>query len=213
MTRLVLIVIGVVLLFWLLVCAGASSAFGANIPHNANKYRAELTRQSRLLFGLDAPVALFAAQVHQESYWNHSAVSHVGAKGLAQFMPATAKWIPAIDSALINPQPTNPKWALRALVRYDHWLYSRLKADNHCDRWAMTLSAYNGGLGWVLRDKTTANAAGKSRWLWWDNVELFNAGRRAAAFNENRHYPRRILLMLTPRYQQAGWGMGVCHGA
>lgn len=197
------------LLFWLLVCLAASHALAAGIPHAAHSYRADLTRQARLVWGMDAPLAMLAAQVHQESAWNPSAISKVGAKGLAQFMPATAKWIPAIDSQLINPAPTNPKWALRALARYDHWLYSRLKADTNCDRWAMTLSAYNGGLGWVLRDKRAANAAGKSRWLWWDNVELFNAGRSAAAFKENRHYPQRILHTLTPRYVVAGWGQGV----
>nr|WP_293266787.1 transglycosylase SLT domain-containing protein [Neptunomonas sp.] len=152
-----------------------------------------------------------AAQIHQESAWNKSAVSAVGAKGLAQFMPGTARWIPAIDSRLNNPQPTNPTWALRALARYDFWLYSKLKADTYCDRWAMTLSAYNGGLGWVLRDKKAANAAGDSRWLWWDNVEKYNAGRGKSQFRENRGYPRRILRLLTPRYQQAGWGQGVCH--
>lgn len=197
--------------FWICLAGLAVTAWGADSvkapPHKASQYRQELTRQARLLFGLDAPVALFAAQVHQESYWNPNAVSRVGAKGLAQFMPATAKWIPAIDSQLVNPQPTNPKWALRALVRYDHWLYSRLKADTNCDRWAMALSAYNGGLGWVLRDKKAANQGGKSRWLWWDNVELFNAGRSKWAFKENRGYPRRIMQTLMPRYHS--WGLGV----
>jgi soluble lytic murein transglycosylase-like protein len=195
-------------LFWMGI--GASVAYAAGIPRDAHLHKLELTRQARLIWGLNAPVSVMAAQVHQESAWNPDAISWVGAKGLAQFMPATAKWIPTIDSQLINPNPTNPKWALRALARYDYWLYSRLKADTNCDRWAMTLSAYNGGLGWVLRDKKAANAAGKSRWLWWDNVERFNAGRGAAQFRENRHYPKRILKELTPRYVKANWGLGAC---
>ncbi|SIS88124.1 Transglycosylase SLT domain-containing protein [Neptunomonas antarctica] len=193
--------------------ASCSAALAAGIPHESNRYRNDLTRQARLIWGIDAPIAVMAAQVHQESAWDKSAVSAVGATGLAQFMPATARWIPVIDSQLSNPQPTNPTWALRALARYDFWLYSRLRADTHCDRWAMTLSAYNGGLGWVLRDKKAANAAGDSRWLWWDNVEKYNAGRKNDSFLENRGYPRRILLMLMPRYQQAGWGQGIqCGG-
>jgi len=44
-------------------------------------------------WGLEAPVALFAAQVHQESGWREDARSPVGALGLAQFMPGTAAWI------------------------------------------------------------------------------------------------------------------------
>jgi transcriptional regulator with XRE-family HTH domain len=36
----------------------------------ASRYRAELTRTAHAEVGLDAPVALFAAQIHQESGWN-----------------------------------------------------------------------------------------------------------------------------------------------
>lgn len=192
----------------LLLCAAVA---WAEIPHNATKYRAELTRQSRLVWGLQAPVAVLAAQVHQESAWRPGAVSPVGAQGLAQFMPATADWMPSIDPSLAQGSPFTPAWSLRALARYDFWLFSRLKADAPCDRWAMTLSAYNGGLGWVLRDKTSAKQAGDSPWLWWGHVERHNAGRSAAAFAENRGYPRRILYTLLPRYAAAGWGDEVCH--
>lgn len=186
------------------------SAEAAPVPHAANQHRQELTRQARLVWGLDAPLAVMAAQVHQESYWNHRAISHAGAQGIAQFMPATARWMPDIDSGLNNPQPFNPRWAFRALARYDKWIYSRLKADTDCDRWAMTLASYNGGLGNLLEEKRLAVLGGHSRWLWWDNVEHYNANRSAANFRENRHYPRRILLELTPRYVSAGWGKGVC---
>ncbi|WP_211232654.1 transglycosylase SLT domain-containing protein [Marinobacterium litorale] len=198
--------------FWTLVVLFVLAPLGeaAEIPHAAHQYRQELTRQARLVWGLDAPLAVMAAQVHQESYWNPKAISPVGAEGLGQFMPRTAEWMPDIDPVLAQPVPFNPRWSLRALARYDRWLHSRLKADTNCDRWAMTLSAYNGGLGWVLRDKALAVENGHSRWLWWDNVERYNAGRSAANFRENRHYPRRILHELTPRYAAAGWGEGVC---
>ena len=101
-------------------------AVAGDIPHAAQQYRYELTRQARLVWGINAPIATMAAQVHQESAWNPNAVSHVGAQGLAQFMPATAAWMPQIDNTLHRVYPTNPSWALRALARYDHWLYSRL---------------------------------------------------------------------------------------
>lgn len=182
------------------------------IPHDAMRYRDDLVRQSRLVFGLDAPVALLAAQVHAESSWNPRAISPAGAEGLAQFMPATASWIPTLDSALASKATFTPAWSLRAMARYNHWLYGRLRADTDCDRWAMVLSAYNGGLGWVLRDKQAALDAEDSPWRWWGNVENHNAGRSAAAFSENRRYPRRILLGLSPLYRAAGWGQGVCCG-
>lgn len=182
----------------------------ADVPHEAQRYRQDLTRQARLVWGLDAPVALLGAQVHQESAWRRYAISPAGAEGLAQFMPATAEWMQDLDIHLAGADAFNPTWAFRAVARYDHWLYTRLKASTPCDKWAMVLAAYNGGLGWVLKDKTLAAASGASRWQWWGHVERFNAGRSQANFRENRHYPRRILLTLTPRYANAGWGQTVC---
>lgn len=185
-------------------------AAAADIPQGALKHRADLTRNARAVWGLDAPVATFAGQVHQESRWRPEAVSPVGAQGIAQFMPATADWIGAAYPALANQQPFNPGWGLRALVTYDRHLWERIKAATPCDRMAMTLSAYNGGLGWVWRDQKLAAAQGADSARWFDQVEQFNAGRHAAAFRENRGYPRLILLTFEPRYNAAGWGRGSC---
>lgn len=197
---------------WLLVGLVLIAPFteAAGIPQGAQQYRQELTRQARLVWGLDAPLAVMAAQVHQESAWNPKAISPAGAEGLGQFMPATANWMPDLDPALVEVVPFNPRWSMRALARYDYWLHSRLQADTACDRWAMTLASYNGGLGNVLEEKRLAAANGHSRWLWWNNVERYNADRSAANFRENRDYPRRILQTLLPRYTAAGWGKEVC---
>ena len=43
------------------------------------QYRRVLTRESRAVWGLNVSVALFVAQIHQESQWNMRAVSPVGA--------------------------------------------------------------------------------------------------------------------------------------
>lgn len=72
------------------------------------------------------------------------------------------------------------------------------------------LSAYNGGQGWVNRDRKLASAKGADKLAWFDSVERHNAGRSAANFRENRHYPRAILLRWEPMYAAAGWGPGVC---
>jgi len=180
----------------------------AEVPQSAQQYRGELTRNARLAWGLDAPIATFAAQVHQESGWNARAVSRVGAKGLAQFMPATADWIGGIVPELAQRQPDNPVWALRALTAYDRWLWERTAAENDCERIAMVLSAYNGGLGWLLKDKALTQASGGIRTRWWGQVERFNAGRSQGAFAENRGYPKRIIKVLQPAY--TAWGKGVC---
>jgi len=182
----------------------------AEVPAAAKFYRADLTRSARVVMGLDAPVSLFAAQIHQESGWRASARSGVGAQGLAQFMPATANWISDLFPELARNDPYNPGWSLRALVRYDDWLYARIRAADACQRWAMTLSAYNGGLGWISRDQARASRQGLDQLVWFGSVETVNAGRSASNWRENRDYPRRIIYDRQPLYVAAGWGAGVC---
>ena len=204
----------------LLVFMAAAMLFGVTrcepvaadaIPHAANAHRATLVRSAHYVWGLDAPIATFAAQVHQESTWRSNVTSHAGAQGIAQFMPATAQWMADIyPNTLTSPQPFNPGWALRAMVQYDSWLYTRNQAESPCERWAMTLAAYNGGQGWVNRDRRLALASGASELAWFNSIELFNAGRSISNFTENRNYPRRILMQLEPIYVAAGWGSGVC---
>lgn len=202
------VIVGALLGIVLIRCMPVSAE---TIPHAANAHRATLVRAAHYTWGLDAPIATFAAQVHQESGWRQEARSPVGAQGLAQFMPATAQWMSELyPDTLGNAQPYNPGWALRAMVEYDLWIFKRLQAESRCDQWAMTLAAYNGGLGWVYKDKKLALASGASGLAWFDHIERFNSGRSLANFRENRHYPRVILLRWESAYVRAGWGNGVC---
>lgn len=185
-------------------------ASAASVPREALQYRSELIRNARVVWGLDAPVATFAAQVHQESRWRADAKSPVGAGGIAQFMPSTATWIGQAYADLADADPFNPSWGLRALVTYDQHIWDRTSAATGCDRMAKTLAGYNGGPGWVTRDERLAKANGADPSRWFGQVEHHNAGRSPAAFRENRGYPRRILLELEPAYVEAGWGAGSC---
>jgi soluble lytic murein transglycosylase-like protein len=199
-----------ILVFALLGYAFVSAAIAQLVPAEATRYRADLTRAAHTQWGLDAPVATLGAQVHQESGWRPAAVSQVGAQGLAQFMPATSAWwcqrqgTPSADCL-----PTNPQWAFRAMAGYDKYLYDRVAGGTTCDRSAFALSSYNGGLGWMIRDKSFASSKGLDP-LTWADVATVNAGRSPAAWIENRHYPQAILITHTPRYVKAGWGLGAC---
>lgn len=195
--------------FWLIILltfgiyAGRSCA--AEPPHAALKHRAELTRIAHATWGLDAPMAVFAAQIHQESGWNPQAISHVGASGMAQFMPATAKWWCEINDLSVEEcQPTNHIWAMRALVGYDRWLYERVIGKNDFDRMWAALRAYNGGLEHWQREAALVKPA-------YDQASIDAACGRAKRHPkhcvENLGYPRRILTVLQPRY--LGWGQGV----
>jgi membrane-bound lytic murein transglycosylase MltF len=189
------------------VCASAV----AQVPASADHYRRELTRIAQQEMGLGAPVALFAAQIHQESSWRSTAKSPY-AQGLTQFTPATAKWISEIYPDLGPAAPYSPSWAMRAMVRYDLHIMASVKPWHardipQCDKWAFTLSGYNGGPGWITRDRRQAEAAAHCPDRWWASVENYST-RSAAAFKENRHYPQRILKELAPRYVAAAWPTG-----
>lgn len=193
------------------VLCACQPAYADSIPRDAEQYRRTLVRAAHAEWGLDAPIATLAAQVHQESAWRANARSQVGAQGLAQFMPTTSAWMAQLyPNTLGANQPFNPGWALRALVTYDRWLSQRIQARGPCEKWAFVLSAYNGGLGWVQKDTRQASAKGADKLAWFDSVERHNAGRSAANFRENRNYPRAILLRWEPLYAAAGWGAGVC---
>jgi soluble lytic murein transglycosylase-like protein len=173
---------------------------------DASKYKHQLRQEAHLIWGLDAPVSTFAAQIHQESLWDETAKSPVGAIGLSQFMPATANWISGLHQDLKHNQPTNPVWAMRALVRYDKFLYERVKAINQCERMAFALAAYNGGLGWVNKRKEKS----KQPLLCFDKTCAINPGITRSNQNENAEYPRRILLKYEASYIKDGWGPGSC---
>lgn len=173
-------------------------------PADAARYQLTLRREAQQAWGLGAPVASLAAQVHQESRWNTTARSAVGAQGLAQFMPATSTWISGLYPSLADRAPENPTWALRALVVYDKWLSDRIRAADDCQRFAFALSAYNGGLGWVYKRQKLSPEPG----VCFGATCTINPGVSAASQKENAHYPDVILHRWQPLY--SSWGVGAC---
>ncbi len=190
-----------------LVLSVAFKPAAAQVPAEANAHKRTLLRAAQLEWGLGAPVAVFAAQVHQESGWRPEAVSRVGARGLAQFMPGTAAWWCELNGlSRLDCQPHNPAWAMRALVGYDKYLYDRAPARySGRDRMWVALRAYNGGLGhWQAEARTTGLALPTRAQV---DGACGQARRAALHCAENLGYPRRILITLQPRY--AAWGPGL----
>lgn len=176
-------------LFVLLVTGHAHAA--EPIPAAALKYRSEVIRATRAEWGLGAPVARIAAQVDAESRWREAARSPVGARGLAQFMPATEQWYGGLRPDLGKADAWNPGWALRGMAGYDHWLYVRVRGATACDRMDKAQGSYNSGLGWTYRDEALAAKMGLDPGLW-DSLSAVNAGRTLAAKNETNLYVKRI---------------------
>lgn len=79
----------------------------------------------------NVPEDLFARLIQQESAWNPKARSHKGALGLAQLMPATARYL-GVD-------PHNPAENLEGGARYLAEQYRTFGS------WRLALAAYNAG--------------------------------------------------------------------
>lgn len=86
----------------------------------------------------NVPIDLLAAQLHVESNFNPFAVSPAGARGIAQFMPSTAKAYGLHD-------PTDGDASIDAQARLMRDLLARFKTA------ALALAAYNAGAGAVAR--------------------------------------------------------------
>ena len=127
------------------------------------KFYRQVYKESRYFIGTDAPVHYFMGQIEQESRCKEGITAFDGGMGLGQFMPETANWIQAREAALkefgIDPQPYNPRWAIRALILYNRWLAKesgRICPDGYI--WYYVFRAYNGGLGNLIREIRRANS-------------------------------------------------------
>ncbi len=190
------------------ICGDRSSHRRVIIPSRSHRYRRSLVRSVQSVWGLDGPSSRHAAQIHAESSWRPNAASHV-AHGLAQFTWSTARWISKVYPALGHAAPYSPDWAIAAQVRYNYHLYVSLAdVSNECDRWAMVLSAYNGGPGWLRRDRVMAAASGADEKAWWGSVERYSP-RAEIHRQRNRAYVADILCRIEPAYVAAGWGGNV----
>ena len=102
------------------------------IPQEYKEKIHELARR------FDLSPALLEAVVWQESRWRANAVSHAGARGLAQLMPGTAQYL-GVD-------PDDPMQNLEGGARYLREQLDRFDGDLE-----KALAAYNAGPGRVIQ--------------------------------------------------------------
>ena len=110
----------------------------ATVRLNTVSYQAEISAAARE-FGVEE--AIVRAIIHAESAFNPTALSHAGAQGLMQLMPATARRFGVTDSYDASQN-------IRGGVQYLAWLLKRFNGN-------LTLAAagYNAGEGAVDRHK------------------------------------------------------------
>ena len=185
----------------------------AGIPSEALRYRNLIIREVHYRWGLGQKVSLFFGQIHQESNFRAEAKSRFAA-GLAQFAPNTATDVqslfPAELKELCTNQggcPFNPAWAIRALVLWDWKLYQARDFAQGDERIAFMLADYNGGAGWINREREYCQQSGECKpHVYFGEVQLAcgkSSHRRADwACHENNRYPEVIIRKWQPMYDR-----------
>lgn len=188
-----------------LVLLLVSAVAGAQVPERAYQYQRMAMQAWHSEFGLNAPTATLAGQIHQESAWRPSARSPF-AFGLAQFTAPTAEDVARWNRELAPADPGDPRWALRAQAYYMARLLARYPDAD--EAWLLALAGYNSGPGWTDRSRAVCRAdpcCAPGRWA--GHVEHALDPRHADwAVKENRDYVRRIVIEHGPAYERAGWG-------
>lgn len=89
---------------------------------------------------------LISAQIFVESRFREQAKSKVGAMGLMQIMPSTAKWLGKDPASMVRPEDN-----IALGCYYNRKLYELWKDREESHRLAFTFASYNAGPGRVRR--------------------------------------------------------------
>jgi membrane-bound lytic murein transglycosylase MltF len=118
---------------------------------------------------------LMAAQGYQESGLDQSKRSHVGAIGVMQVMPATAR-----DKAVNIPDIEKLESNIHAGIKYNRWVVDNFYNDEEMppiDRQLFAFASYNAGPGRISRLRKEAAEQGLDPNRWFNHVELIAAKR------------------------------------
>jgi soluble lytic murein transglycosylase-like protein len=170
----------------------STSAFALDPLFAAATYREEIeTYTAQYLPNVSS--GLIAGQIHQESKWNKEAVSRSGAGGLLQVMPATARDI-AISCQIPGFDRFNPQHALKGGICYDAQVRKWVGTfSSRTDQNMAMLAAYNGGAGYIIKQRRAAVAAGLDKGVWKNVVKWCGLYRSRPSCDENNGYAPSIM--------------------
>lgn len=123
----------------------------------------------------DFPYLIITALAYQESRLDQNAKSHVGAIGVMQILPSTAK-----DKNVNIPNIYEVEANIHAGSKYLRFVADRYFSDPEIDklnRGLFTFAAYNAGPAKVARLRKEAKEMGLDPNVWFQNVEVVAAKR------------------------------------
>ena len=112
---------------------------------------------------------VIASLAYNESNFDSTAVSWVGARGLMQLMPRTARAMGVPEG-----KENNPEESVKAATKYLAQLsrsFSKVTDPN--EKMKFVLGAYNAGIGHIFDAMALAEKYGKDKYTWDNNVEAY----------------------------------------
>ncbi|TKW60727.1 MAG: lytic transglycosylase domain-containing protein [Blastochloris viridis] len=140
---------------------------------------------------------LMVGIMRQESAFNPQIGSRVGAQGLMQLMPATAKYIAKLSGKSLPARADlhDPETNLGLAQDYLHYLNNKLDGNQ-----LLVVAAYNGGIGNVRRWLERGVTPGHDPMLWLESIP----------FDETRDYVEKVFAnywLYQQRMKQTPWSL------
>jgi membrane-bound lytic murein transglycosylase MltF len=162
---------------------------------------AELFKKYGKQYDLD--YVLMAAQAYQESGLDQAKRSQVGAIGVMQVMPATAR-----DKAVGIPDIEKLDSNIHAGIKYNRWVVDNFYNDpgiTPLNKGLFAFASYNAGPGRIASLRKQAAAEGLDPNKWFNNVELVAAkriGRETVTYVSNIYKYYLAYQMIVQRSEE-----------
>jgi membrane-bound lytic murein transglycosylase MltF len=140
----------------------------ARSPEEMKKFQAVIDMFRKYAGQYNVDFLLMMAQGYQESRLDQKVKSPVGAIGVMQVMPATAKELAVGDVRQLEPN-------IHAGVKYMRFMIDRYYADEPMDavnKGLFTFASYNAGPARVRQLRQEATRRGLNPNVWFNNVEI-----------------------------------------
>jgi len=167
-------------------------SFPARAVDLCQDYIIDVRNQHTRYFGPTFPWWYGLGQLRQESCCRSKVTAFDHGMGIAQFMPATHKYVEGLIGEKLDPY--NPHQAIRMQAFYMHNIHKQNKFPNK-PLW-VTYQAYNGGWTMLNREKVRANSFSRDEMRKVCNRKIIKlkGGNLLDMCEVNYDYSRKVFL-------------------